>query len=52
MTGLYVMLWVYSIVAVTAVGGCVWTMCTGLATGRHRRRRASAWRLPYDLLTT
>lgn len=39
MTGLYVLLWVYALVAVAAVGGCLWSMWAGLATGRHRRPR-------------
>lgn len=38
MTSLYVLLWVYALIATAAVGGCLWSMWAGLATGRHRAR--------------
>lgn len=47
MTGLYVLLAVYAVVAASAIGACLVTMALQLTTGRHRAARppvlATAW---------
>lgn len=42
--GLQILVWAYALVAGGALAGCLVTLFTGLAHGRHRRRSAPlAW---------